>query len=128
VSTLTISFAASDDDADDVVAACERRGFPVQGRGGGYLVLHGDTVGKVATSQSASAVLRAVGGAEILLFLHEDSSRCVASRIEVREARVVVQLHLAGAPADEVKVVAVAIERLLDGLPEVRIEGALAIS
>lgn len=127
MSTLSVSFTATADDVDDVVGALERRGFPCRGRGGGYLVLHGVTVGKVATSASASAVLRAVDGAELLLFLHDDHERCVASAVFVREARVVVQLNLADAPADEVKAAALAVERLLDGLPDVRLEGALAL-
>jgi hypothetical protein len=127
VSTLSVSFAASADDVDDVVGALERRGFPCQGRGGGYLVLHGVTVGRVATSASTSAVLRAVEGTELLLFLHEDQERCVASAVFVRESRVVVQLNLAEAPADEVKAAALAVERLLDGLPDVRLEGSLAL-
>lgn len=127
MSTLSVSFAASADDVDDVVAALERRGFPCQGRGGGYFVLHGVTVGKVATSSQAWAVLRAVEGTELLLFLHDDAERCVASAVFLRETRVVVQLNLAEAPADEVKAAALAVERLLDGLPEVRLEGALAL-
>ena len=127
VSTLSVSFAATADDVDDVVGAIERRGFPCRGRGGGYLVLHGNTVGSVATSASASAVLRAVEGAELLLFLHEDHERCVASTVFVRESRVVVQLNLADAPADEVKAAALAVERVLDGLPDVLLEGSLAL-
>jgi hypothetical protein len=35
--------------------------------------------------------------------------------------------ELADAPVDEVKAVAKAVERLLDGLPDVRIEGSLAL-
>jgi hypothetical protein len=85
------------------------------------------TVGRVATSASTSAVLRAVEGTELLLFLHEDQERCVASAVFVRESRVVVQLNLAEAPADEVKAAALAVERLLDGLPDVRLEGSLAL-
>ncbi len=128
MSTLSISYLAAVDDEYDVVGACERRGFPCQGKRGGYLVLFGDTVGTLATSQAASAVLRTVTGAELLLFLHDDDARCVASSIDLRDGRVVVQLNLADAPTDEVKAVATAVARLLDGLPDVRIEGSLALA
>ncbi len=127
MSTLSISCVASVDDDLDVVGVCERLGFPCQGKRGGYLVLFGDTVGTLTSSQAASAVLRTVNGAELLLFLHDDDARCVASSIGLREGRVVVQLNLADAPAEEVKAVAKAVERLLDGLPDVRIEGSLAL-
>lgn len=127
MSRLSLSFLAAADDVDDVVGALERRGFPCQPHSGGYLVLHGVTVGRVASSQQASAVLRAVEGTELLMFLHEDQDRCVASAVLVRESRIVVHLNLADAPVDEVRAAAVAVERLLDGLPDVRLEGELAL-
>ena len=120
MSHIIVSFGVEHGDHEDVVAAVERRGFPVSSPRGGYLILHGTTVGKAPSSEKASAILRAVAEAEILLFVLADAERCVASRISVGNGKISVRLNLEGAPDEDV----VAAGRAVFALVEARLPGA----
>jgi hypothetical protein len=120
VSHIAVTFGVDDGEDDDIVGAVERRGFPVQSPGGGYLILHGTTVGKAPSSVRASAILRAVVEAEILLFVLADAERCVATRISVGQGKICVRLNLEGAPDDDV----IAASRAVVALVQERLEGA----
>jgi len=90
-------------DVIDVVDVVEKAGFPLQARGGGYLLLHGTTVGKVETSEKAWAVLRTMREAELLVFILDDAERCIACHVQSSSGRVAVRLNLDGAPEDDVR-------------------------
>ncbi len=141
VSFIVVSFAAGQavtavndaggdavDISDDVVAVVERAGFPVQARGGGYLLLHGTTVGKVSSSSTAWAALRHVAEAELLMFVFDDEDRCVACQIQWHSGRIAVRMNLEGAPDDDVRMVMRRVNLLLDTLPDVEVEASVAVT
>jgi hypothetical protein len=130
VSVVVISFDADDDDLDvgavvDPVGVAARRGFPVTAPGGGHLLLHDTTVGRVDTTAAASAVLRTVAGAELLLFVFPGEERCAASTIEGASGRVIVRVDFGEAPRAECERALRSLETLLDALPAVAIEVTL---
>jgi hypothetical protein len=115
-------------DVIDVVDVVERAGFPLQARGGGYLLLHGSTVGKVTTSEKAWEVLRTMREAELLVFILEDVERCIACQVQSSSGRVTVRLNLDGAPEDDVRAAMRWVNTLLDTLPDVEVEASVAVS
>ena len=125
-----VSNAAGDafDISDDIVAVVERVGFPVQARGGGYLLLHGTSVGKVSSSAKAWAALRHVADAELLMFIFDDEDRCVACQIQWHSGRIAVRMNLEGAPDDDVRVAMRRVNLLLDTLPDVEVEASVAVT
>ncbi len=122
MSHIVVTFDVDHGDHEDVVGAVERRGFPVSSPSGGYLILHGTTVGKAASSDKASAILRAVAEAEILLFVLADAERCVATRITIGNGKISVRLNLEGAPDEDIMTASRAVFTLVqERLPEAEI-------
>jgi len=134
VSFVVLSFIADDSavtgdgvHADDPVGAALRAGLPVTAPGGGYLMLHETTVGRVSTTAAASAVLRAVAGAEILMFVFPGEERCAASTVISADGRVRVRIDFGDADRAECERALRGLEPLLDLLHDVAVEVTLDV-
>lgn len=112
---------------DDLVDAVAQAGFPVLGRAGFIYVLHTDgQVTQHGGTLSATEALSSTAGNELILWLLHDSA--VATTVRRLEQRVECVLSLEGAPDDEQKEAARAVNALLDGLVDVQIEARLDLA
>ena len=99
-------------DHDDVVVAAERARLPLRGPSGRIYVLHKEgVVTQHPTTEQASFALTSLPGAELLMWLIEDSA--VATVLAREETRLVVRFDLTGTAPDEQRAAALAVSALL---------------
>jgi hypothetical protein len=114
-------------DADDLVDAVAQAGFPVIGRAGFLYVLHENgQVSQHGGTRPATEALVSGPGHELIVWLLKDSA--VATRVRRLETRVECVFSLEGAPDDEQREAAEAVNALLDGLDDVEIDARLQLS
>ena len=112
---------------DDLVDAVAQAGFPVIGRAGFIYVLHTDgQVTQHGGTLQATEALNATTGNELIVWLLRDSA--VATTVRKLEHRVECVFALHGAPEDEQREAAQAVNAFIDGLVDVELEARLELT